>query len=152
MDEIDVGILAVLQKNAKASLSDIGSTVNLAPSSVGERMKKLETSGIISQYTAILDGTKFGKDLSAYMFIGLENPKHIDNFIEFINKEDDILECHYLAGNFDYIIKIITYNPSSLEKLLNRIKSVPGISKTYTNVILGTPKIQHSVVANLKND
>ena len=145
MDDIDVGILNVLQGNSKASLGEIGKEVSLSPSSVGERIKKLESSGVISKYTTILDGTKFGKQLSAYMFISLDSPKYIDSFIEFVKQEDDILECHYLAGNYDYIIKIITHNPSSLEKLLNRIKSVSGIAKTYTNVILGTSKSIHSV-------
>jgi len=145
MDYIDVGILNVLQRNSKASLAEIGKEVSLSQSSVSERIKKLESSGVITKYTTILDSTKFGKELSAYIFISLESPKYINGFIEFIKTEDDILECHYLAGNYDYIIKIITYSPSSLERLLNRIKSVLGIAKTYTNVILGTSKSTHSV-------
>lgn len=145
MDAIDIEILKLLQKNGRAPISDIGSQINLSVSAVGERIKKLERAGVISQYTAILDGKQFNKELTALMFISLESPKYIENFLKFVELEVDILECHYIAGNFDYMIKIVTNNPSSLEKILNKVKGVPGIMKTYTNVVLATVKNNYSV-------
>lgn len=145
MDKTDFEILKYLQKNARASLSEIGQKVNLSVSAVGERIKKLEASGVISRYVAILDGSFFNKELTALMFISLENPGYISSFQAFVNNENDILECHYIAGNYDYVLKIVTNNPSSLEKLLNKIKGVPGIIKTYTNVVLATFKNNESV-------
>lgn len=146
MDDIDIGILRILQKEARASLSDIGQRVNLSVSAVSDRLKKLETSGAISRYVAIIDGEFFHKDLTAFMFISLENPSYIDSFLQFIQHENDILECHYIAGSYDYVLKIVTNNPATLEKLLNKIKSVPGIIKTYTNVVLATCKRVESVI------
>lgn len=145
MDEIDVKILRQLQRNARASLSDIGQKVNLSISAVGERVRKLESSGVISRYVAIIDGNFFHKELTAFMFISLENPGFIQTFLQFVRNENDILECHCIAGNYDYVLKIVTNNPSTLEKLLNKIKSVPGIIKTYTNVVLATCKSNESV-------
>jgi Lrp/AsnC family transcriptional regulator, leucine-responsive regulatory protein len=145
MDSIDIAILRVLQKEARASLSDIAQKVNLSVSAVGERVKKLDASGAISRYVAIINGSFFHKELTALMFISLENPSFIDSFLQFVQREDDILECHYIAGNYDYALKIVTNNPSTLEKLLNKIKSVPGIIKTYTNVVLATCKCNESV-------
>ncbi len=145
MDELDIKILRQLQKNARASLSDIGQKINLSVSAVGERVKKLESSGAISRYVAIIDGNFFHKELTAIMFVSLENPSYIANFLQYVQNENDILECHYIAGNFDYVLKIVTNNPSTLEKLLNKIKSVPGIVKTYTNVVLATCKNNESV-------
>ncbi len=145
MDDLDVDILRFLQKNARASLSEIGQKVNLSVSAVGERVKKLEASGAICRYVAIIDGSSFHKELTAFMFISLENPSYIQSFLGFVQSENDILECHYLAGNYDYVLKIVTNNPSTLEKLLNKIKSVPGIMKTYTNVVLATCKNNESV-------
>jgi Lrp/AsnC family leucine-responsive transcriptional regulator len=145
MDKIDLAILRVLRKEARASLSDIGQKVNLSVSAVGERVKKLEASGVISRYVAIIDGSSFHKDLTTFMFISLENPGFIGGFLEFVDGENDILECHYIAGNFDYILKIVTNNPSTLEKLLNKIKSVPGVVKTFTNIVLTTCKNNESV-------
>lgn len=145
MDNIDIEILKMLQKNARATISEIGTQVNLSISAVGERIKKLERSGVINQYTAVLNGVFFKKELTALMFVSLENPKFIKAFQTFVNEEKDVLECHYIAGNYDYIIKIVTKNPSTLEKLLNKVKSVPGVSKTYTNVVLTTVKNEFSV-------
>jgi Lrp/AsnC family leucine-responsive transcriptional regulator len=132
-------------KTRIAALSEIGQKVNLSISAVGERIKKLEASGVISRYVAIIDGSFFGKELTAVMFISLDNPSYIKSFLEFVSRKNDILECHYIAGNYDYILKIVTNNPSTLEKLLNEIKSVPGIMKTYTNVVLATCKNNESV-------
>jgi len=145
MDDIDIEILKVLQKDARASLSDIGQRVRLSVSAAGERVKKLEASGAISRYVAIIDGSFFHKELTAFMFISLENPSYIDTFLKFVERENDILECHYIAGSYDYILKIVTNNPATLEKLLNKIKSVNGIIKTYTNVVLATCKNNDSV-------
>ena len=145
MDDLDVKILRYLQKNARASLSEIGQKVSLSVSAVGERIKKLESSGVISRYVAIIDGSFFHKELTAIMFVSLENPSYTESFQQFVQSEDDILECFYIAGNYDYVLKIVTNNPSTLEKLLNKIKSVPGIIKTYTNVVLATFKNNESV-------
>lgn len=145
MDDLDVKILRYLQKNARASLSEIGQKVSLSVSAVGERVKKLESSGVISRYVAIIDGSFFHKEMTAIMFVSLENPSYTASFQKFVQSEDDILECFYIAGNYDYVLKIVTNNPSTLEKLLNKIKSVPGIIKTYTNVVLATFKNNESV-------
>lgn len=145
MDDLDIEILRYLQKNARASLSEIGRRVNLSVSAVGERVKKLEASGAVSRYVAIIDGSFFHKELTAIMFISLENPGYMESFLSFVQSENDILECFYIAGNYDYVLKIVTRSPSALEKLLNKIKSVPGIIKTYTNVVLATCKNNESV-------
>lgn len=147
MDTIDKKILCLLQKNSRISASEISSEISLSVSAVSERLKKLETSGIIQQYTAILNPRKLNKDLTAIMFISLERPKYTDRFLEFVGQEDDILECHYLAGDFDYALKIITENTYTLENLLNRIKSVQGVQKTRTIVALSTVKNKYSVSA-----
>lgn len=145
MDDIDVKILKLLQKNARTTTSDISSEVKLSIPAVSERLKKLESSGIIQQYTAILNPRCLKKDLTAMMFISLERPKFTEKFMEFIQNENEILECHYLAGDYDYILKIITENTFTLEKILNRIKSVPGVQKTRTIVTLSTVKNNFSI-------
>ena len=145
MDAIDTSIIKILQGNSRSSISEISTAVNLSIPAVSERIKKLESSGIIRQYTAILDPVHMKKDLTAIVFISLERPKFNDAFIVFIQGQDEILECHYLAGDFDYALKVVTENTASLELLLNRIKSVPGIQKTRTIVVLSTIKNNYSV-------
>lgn len=145
MDKLDVKILRILQQDARTSISEIGNRINMSVSAVGERIKKLERFNVINQYTTIISGKSFNKQLTAIMFISLDNPKYIDNFQKFVHNEPDILECHYITGNYDYIAKIVTNNPATLEMILNKVKGVPGISKTYTNVVLATVKHEYSV-------
>jgi Lrp/AsnC family transcriptional regulator, leucine-responsive regulatory protein len=145
MDSIDVKILEILQKNGRISLSDVSNQVSLSLSAVSERLKKLEASKVIKEYTAILNSELLDKQLSVIMNISLENPQSTNDFIAFVKKEREILECHYITGDFDYALKITTKNTKTLEDLMNRIKSVKGIKKTQTNVILSSIKNLYSV-------
>lgn len=145
MDGIDIKVLKLLQGNARITASDIANVIGLSVPAVSERLKKLEASGIIRQYTAILDPGHLKKDVMAFMFISLERPKFTEKFVEYVTGEQDILECHYLAGDFDYVLKIVTESTFTLEKLLNRVKSVQGVQKTRTMVVLSTAKNEFSV-------
>jgi Lrp/AsnC family leucine-responsive transcriptional regulator len=120
--------------------------ISLSVPAVSERIKKLETLGVIKQYTAIIDPDHFNKTLMAIVFVTLERPRFSDIFAEFVKKQNDILECHYLAGDFDYALKVVTENTATLQELLNRIKSVQGVQKTRTTVILSTAKNNYSVM------
>ena len=146
MDNLDIKIIKLLQENARITASEIAGKINLSVPAVSERLRKLEASGAIRQYTAILDPRYFDKSLSAIVFITLERPKFSDIFAEFVKKQNDILECHYLAGDFDYALKIVTENTITLQELLDRIKSVQGVQKTRTVVILSTAKNNYSII------
>ncbi|WP_105617581.1 Lrp/AsnC family transcriptional regulator [Vallitalea okinawensis] len=151
MDNIDIQIINLLQKNARISISEISQCVNLSVSAVSERLRKLENSGYIKQYTTILDPEKMQKDLTVIMFVSLERSHFSAKFQEFVENEDEILECHYLAGSYDYSLKIITRNTLSLQRIMNTLKSLPGIRKTQTNVILSTMKKQYSVKPKIED-
>lgn len=146
MDSIDTKILRLLQANARVTASEIAGEVNLSIPAVSERLKKLETSGIIKQYTAIINPERLDKTLMAMIFITLERPKYSDIFVEFVKEKNDILECHYLAGDYDYVLKIMTENTSTLQELLNHIKSVQGVQKTRTIVVLSSAKNNYSII------
>ncbi len=145
MDAIDSKILEVLQENSRVSISDLSKQVNLSLSAVSERLKKLESSNIIDKFTVILDSKALGQELSVLMNISLENPRDTEEFLEIINNENEILECHYVTGEYDYILRITTRNTATLEALMNRIKAIPKIKRTQTNVILSTLKQKYSV-------
>lgn len=145
MDITDVRIIKLLQINARISISDISKIVNLSVSAVGERLKKLENSGIIQKYTVILDPILLSKELSVIINVRLERPKYTEDFLTLVHAENEILECHYITGEFDYSLKIVTHSTSTLERIMNGIKSIPGIQKTQTHVILSTLKSQYTV-------
>ncbi|MBQ1475911.1 MAG: Lrp/AsnC family transcriptional regulator [Firmicutes bacterium] len=145
LDTIDVKILEVLQENARVSISELSKQVNLSLSAVSERLKKLESSSIIEQYTTVLNSAAMEKDLSVIMMISMEDPSKTEEFDKLVHSLDEILECHYITGEYDYVLKITTKNTTTLEQLMNKIKSVESIKHTQTNVILSTLKNKHSV-------
>ena len=146
LDTIDVRILEVLQDNARVSISELSKQVNLSLSAVSERLKKLENSNIIEQYTTVLNPSAMEKDLSAIMMISMEDPSDTAEFTRLVQEQNEILECHYITGTYDYVLKITTKNMATLEALMNKIKSIKSIKHTETNVIFSTIKNKHSVV------
>lgn len=140
MDRIDYEILACLKENARENATNIGAKINLSTSAVIERIKKFEASGLIKQYTIALNQEAVGGELMAFISVRLEHPKYYENFVELINSHNSIAECYYIAGDFDFIAKVITKSAQSLEGILNYIKSIDGVSLTRTSVVLSTNK------------
>ena len=145
MDEIDVKILKCLKANARENASVIRENVNMSVSAVIERIRKLEGSGMIQKHTTIIDPKRAEKDITAFMFVNLEHPKYNDKFRESVCQNKEVLECHYLAGDYDYLLKIITDSTKSLERLLDSIKSNTGVNLTRTLISLTTVKNEFSV-------
>lgn len=145
MDDTDIKILNYLRKNSRENASVISKKVNMSISAVIERIKKLESSGIIKQYTVVLDSKMIGKDVMAFISVSLEHPKFNNGFTDFAKQNDHILECNYITGDFDFILKVCTNSTGTLEKVLNEIKSVQGVSLTRTLIVLSTIKNNYSV-------
>lgn len=140
MDNLDLKILSCLKENSRMNATAIGEKVNLSTSALLERIKKLEASGIIMKYTAIIDNEKIGKGITVFISVSLEHPKFDENFREEISKNEEIIECHYVTGDYDYMLKGITGSSQSLEKLINFVKSINGVSHTKTLVVMTTTK------------
>ncbi len=146
LDEINVKILNCLRENSRENASVISEKVGLSVSAVIERIKKLEANELIQKYTVVFDKNKIGRDVTALMQVTLDHPKYTENFISKVKSNNDVLECHYLAGNYDFLIKICTNSTESLEKILNKIKAIEGVSKTTTMIVLSTVKNEYSVL------
>lgn len=138
MDATDKRILKRLQENARVTVSVLSQEISLSMPAISERLKKLENTGVVQQYTAILDPALVDKHLMSFFYISFDDPSHGDRFAEYICTEPDVKECFYITGDYDYVLKIITKNTKSLEKLLTRIKNQEGIAKTETIVTLST--------------
>ena len=140
LDSIDIQILSRLKQNARMKASQISDEVGLSISSVTERIHKLEKNGVITSYTVLVNQKAIGNDTIALMEVSLEHPKYYENFVELINSHNSIAECYYIAGDFDFILKVITKTAQNLEDILNYIKSIDGVSLTRTSVVLSTNK------------
>ena len=145
LDTIDAKILNVLQENARVSISELSKRVHLSLSAVSERLKKLESSGIIDQYTTILNSASLDRQISSIMLVSLEDPSKIDEFLKFIEENDEILEAYHITGDADYSLKIVTSSMQGLENIINKIKTVSAVRKTQTSVVLSTLKHKYSI-------
>jgi Lrp/AsnC family leucine-responsive transcriptional regulator len=140
LDQIDLKILSILQNNGRCHLAEIAKEVDLSSPAVMERVKKLETSGIIKGYQAVLDPKKVGKDVTAFVGVSVAHQKYIDGFAAFMMNQRDVLECHHVTGEESFILKVKTTNTESLEKILGEIRSLEGVTGTVTKVVLSSVK------------
>lgn len=137
LDAIDVKILALLQEDCRLALARIGDAVGLSAPSVLERIKKLEAAGVIQAYRAVLDGRSVGLDVTA--FIGVSaSARRIDGIENKMGAFDGVLECHHVTGGYTLLVKVKTANTSTLETLIRRIRSLDGVDRTETLVVLST--------------
>jgi Lrp/AsnC family transcriptional regulator, leucine-responsive regulatory protein len=140
IDQIDLKILSILQNSGRSRLADIADEVDLSAPAVLERIKKLEVNGVIKGYQALLDGKKVGKDITAFIGVSIGNQRDIDKFATRMLRNPDVLECHHITGDESFILKVKSANTTSLEKLLGEIRSVEGVTRTVTRVVLSTAK------------
>ena len=136
MDKIDAGIIRCLTEDARMNASQIGAQVNLSVSAVIERMKKLEASGLIRGYTAVLDEKLAGFDTQVLISVRLEHPKYNQSFTQQMVAHPAVMECYYITGDFDYMARVLVSSTEELTRVLNHIKQLPGVSLTRTYVVL----------------
>lgn len=140
MDHIDYQILACLKENSRENATNIGNRINLSTSAVIERIRKMEHSGLIERYTTIINQKIAGRDLMAFINVKLDSPNFYEKFIEQIKANNSVAECYYIAGDFDFLLKVVTASTSKLEEILNYIKAIDGVSLTRTTVVLSENK------------
>lgn len=140
VDEIDVKILDILQKEGRTKRNELAERVGLSLPAVSERLKKLEDSGIIKGYFARLDHHLLGNDVTAYVIATIDSSRHFGSFVEHASNTPEILECHAITGDGTHLVKIRTENTAGLEKLLAKIQSWQGVAKTTTSIVLSTSK------------
>ncbi|OPJ57636.1 Lrp/AsnC family transcriptional regulator [Clostridium oryzae] len=142
MDYMDYKILECLKVNARSKASAISKEIHMSVSAVLERIRKMETSGIIKNYTIVLDETKLGNDTGALMEVSLDHPKYYESFTKAIKENKNIVFCYYLTGDFDFLLKILCSSSEDLERIHREIKSLEGVSRTKTSYILKNVKME----------
>lgn len=133
MDKVDLQILSYLKENARMKASDISKEINFSVSSVIERIKKLEKSGVIEKYTILLDENKLGNNCIALTEVTLSDESFHSEFEEYIKKNKNILSCYYVAGDYDFLLKIKASSSEKIEKLHREIKGFNGVGNVKTN-------------------
>ncbi len=137
-DALDIAILDLLQENCKQPLSAIGERVGLSAPAVVERIHKLEDAGVIRGYTAVLDARLLGRDVTAFIGVKVAHPRSVEDFLREMLPVEEVLECHHVTGAHTLLLKVKTPTTATLERLIDRIRSVEGVTETETMVVLST--------------
>jgi Lrp/AsnC family leucine-responsive transcriptional regulator len=138
LDDIDLHILALLQEDCRTPLARLGDAVGLSAPAVLERIKKLEAAAIVTGYRAMLDSRRLGLDITAFIGVSISHPSRIRAFEEQVVALPDVLECHHVTGEHTLLLKVKTTNTSSLERLISQVRSIEGVARTETMVVLST--------------
>lgn len=148
MDAIDRRLVDLLQANGRATQLELARAVGLSQPAVAERMKKLEERGVILGYTARVDAARLGRDITAFIGVAIEHPKFFDGFTRMVMELEEVLECHRVAGADSYLLKVKTRNTATLDRLLVEVlRTIPGVTRTYTTIVLASIKEETHVHA-----
>lgn len=141
MDALDYRIVDLLQRDGRATQLEIARTVGLSQPAVAERIRKLEERGVITGFVARVDAAKLGKDITAFIGVSIEHPKHFEAFARKVLELPEVQECHRIAGNDSYLLKVRTKNTKTLDTLLvETLRTMPGVTRTQTTIVLSSIK------------
>lgn len=116
VDQVDKHILLQLQEHGRISMTELGKAVGLSQPAVTERVRRLEEKGVIQEYRAVLSREKIGKQAAAYMLV---RTKECTAFLEFCRNSPEVIECHRISGEHNYLLKVVTDSMQELERFGN---------------------------------
>jgi len=145
LDAIDIQILDILQMESQINNAELARRVNLSPPATHTRIKRLESEGFINRQVAILNQEKLGFDLLCYVFIStnIHQAEQLDILENALEAMPEILECHCLTGEYDYLLKVVIRDRRELDSFIRKLNKL-GISRIQTNLSLR--EIKHSTV------
>ncbi len=149
LDEKDLAILRLLQNNARITVKEVADQIHLSTTPVHERIKRLESTGVIKQYATLIDGTKVKKGLMVICYVSLNqhSKKTGGQFIKLINELPEVVECYSISGEFDFMLKIVTEDMNSYYNFhVNKLSQTENIGQVQSVFIMGVVKQTHVMV------
>lgn len=143
LDKIDTQILAILQKNSNRTTKSIAKELEMTTSPIFERIKKLEKEGYIKKYVAILNNKKIGLKLTVFIGITLQGHtrSYLEKFVKEINNFPEVVECHRVSGNFDYLLKLVVEDIEAYETfIISKLTLLPYLGNVQSLITLSTGK------------
>ncbi len=143
LDDRDYRILHLLQSDGSCTDVELARKVNLSPSGLKKRRLKLESSGIIQETVALLDRNSLGLGLLCFVQVSLTHhqPDAVRRLRSVVQEIPEVLECHFVTGQSDYLLKVVARNQRDLELLLTeKLGATPGVDRLSTSVVLNEIK------------
>ncbi len=139
LDDIDKAILSELQADSNISNVELARRVSLSPPAVHARIKQLEELGFVRHYVALLDRERLGYDMLCLINVTLQvhQMSNIDFFRDAVSQMPEVLECYFVTGEFDYLLKVVVRTRRELETfLMEKLTLIPGIARISTSIVL----------------
>ena len=141
LDTLDTQLINRLMERGRATWAELAGLAGLSAPSTADRVRRLEERGVIRGYAALVDPESVGLGLLAFVAVTLQRPEHRAAFLARIREMPEVQECHHVAGEDDYLLKVRCAGTRELERLLSEeIKGVEGVARTRTTVVLSTSK------------
>lgn len=143
LDATDRKILEILQNDANITNAQLAKEIGLSPAPTLERVNKLEGSGVIRSYHAVIDPASVNLGVSTFVMVSLKghNKENIDKFVNAINQIDEVIECHHITGAGDFILKLVSSDITTYQQLmLEKVSNIDVVDSLQTMVILSTFK------------
>jgi Lrp/AsnC family leucine-responsive transcriptional regulator len=138
---MDDEILRRLQENARLTWTALAQALGVTGPAIAERVRKLEERGTIRGFTTVLDPDAFGLSLLAFVAVTVDRPDHRSAFLARVGSLPEIQECHHVAGDFDFLLKVRCRGTADLDRLISdELKSFEGTVRTRTTIVLKTFK------------
>src|SRR5262245_30062484 len=142
-DAVDWRLLSLLQDDGRRTSADLARKVELSSPGVQKRLRKLEESGVIQRYATIVKREAIGLDLLCFVQVSLAHhePKIVERVRDAVKQMPEVLECHYLTGEFDYLMKVVAASHKHLEQFLfEKLTRAQGVDKIRTSIVLNEIK------------
>lgn len=143
LDEVDKMILNALQRDGRLQIADLARQIQFSPAAALKRVRALETQGFIARYMAVLDSEKLGYHITCFMQVGFQwhRPEQFEAFLEAMRNMPEVLECHKITGEYDYLIKVLVKDTHELEAFHNnKLTRIPGVARTLSHIVLSGVK------------
>ena len=143
LDELDRRILVALQADARIANAELARRLNLSPPAIHARVKQLEDEGYVRGYVALLDREQLGFDMLCFIQISLQLHQidQVTHFRTTIQQIPEVLECHHVTGEYDYLLKVAVRNRKELERLvMERLTPIPGVARIHTSLVFSEVK------------
>ncbi len=143
LDKTDKAILNMLQEDSRVTLKEIARRLNLSTTPIFDRMKKLEKAGIIKKYVALIDPKKIGKNLTVFINISIKehDKSAINEFVGVITQFPEVMECHHITGNADFLIKLVLSDIEAYNQfILDKLSVIPHIGRVDSKFSLSERK------------
>ena len=143
LDHIDVEILKMFQVNSNRTVKSMAEALGLTTTPVFERIKKLEKEGLISNYVARIDRKKLGLKQTVFIAISIQGHtrSYLQKFVDKINSFPEVIECHRVSGNFDYLLKLVVQDIEAYETfIISKLTLLPYLGNVQSHIVLSTSK------------